>query len=183
MIGESPDDRVAAQEEPAKPLVVVMGVSGAGKSTVGEGLAKVLGVPFLDADQLHPQANIDKMASGIALGDADRWPWLAAVGRELATRQPVGCVVACSALRRVYRDVIREHAPTVTFLHLEGSAEILRSRMQGRFDHFMPPSLLETQLACLEPLEPGERGGAVNIDGSIDRVISTAAILVHRTHC
>ena len=146
-------------ERSARPLVVVMGVSGSGKSTVGALLAESLGAPFTDGDDLHPPANVAKMAAGIPLDDDDRWPWLAAVGRTLAGAGPAGLVVACSALKRVYRDAIRAEAPTVRFVELDSSPTLLAARMV-RPGHFMPPSLLASQLATLEPLaadEPGVR--------------------------
>ncbi|WP_421733921.1 gluconokinase [Cellulomonas sp.] len=141
--------------------VVVMGVSGCGKSTVGSLLADRLGVPFLDADSLHPPANLAKMAGGVPLTDADRWPWLRLVGSALAGA-PDGTVVACSALRRAYRDVLREAAPDVRFVHLVGTHAQLSARMSSREGHFMPASLLDTQLATLEPLEPDEQGIALD---------------------
>lgn len=137
--------------------VVVMGVSGCGKSTVGSLLADRLGVPFLDADSLHPPANLAKMAGGVPLTDADRWPWLRLVGAALAAAAD-GTVVACSALRRPYRDVLREAAPGVRFVHLVGTHSQLSARMTSREGHFMPASLLDTQMATLEPLGPDERG-------------------------
>jgi carbohydrate kinase (thermoresistant glucokinase family) len=143
-----------------RPLVVVMGVSGSGKSTVGAALAEALGTPFTDGDDLHPPANVAKMAAGIPLDDTDRWPWLAAVGRALADSGPAGLVVACSALKRVYRDAIRAEAPTVRFVELDNTPATLAARMAQRPGHFMPPSLLASQLALLEPLasdEPGVR--------------------------
>ncbi|WP_235518352.1 gluconokinase [Cellulomonas sp. Leaf334] len=137
--------------------VVVMGVSGCGKSTVGALLADRLGVPFLDADSLHPPENLAKMADGTPLDDADRRPWLRSVGRELAAF-PDGAVVACSALRRAYRDLLRDTVPGLRFVHLVGTREQLAARMRDRAGHFMPVSLLDTQLATLEPLGADEPG-------------------------
>lgn len=128
-----------------------MGVSGSGKSTVGAAIAERLGLPFVDGDDLHPVANVAKMAAGIPLEDADRWPWLDAVGERLAT-SPV--VVACSALRRVYRDRLRAAAPSARFVLLDGTPQLLAARMTARTvtdpEHFMPPALLTSQLATLE---------------------------------
>lgn len=146
----------------ARPRVVVMGVSGCGKSTVGSLLAVGLGVPFLDADALHPPANVATMAAGTPLTDADRLPWLRRVGTELAAA-PEGVVVACSALRRSYRDLLRGEAPDVRFVHLVGTREQLAARMTARLDHFMPASLLDSQLAALEPLGPDEAGLVLDV--------------------
>ena len=146
-----------------KPLLVVMGVSGSGKTTVGIALAAALGVPFRDADDLHPAANVAKMAAGIALTDDDRMPWLALVGAELAVA-PDGLVIACSALKKTYRRAILAAAPSVRFVFLDGSRELLESRVQLRVGHFMPASLLDSQLATLEPLAPGEPGVRVSLD-------------------
>ena len=154
------------------PRVVVMGVSGCGKSTVGALLAARLGVPFVDADDLHPQSNVAKMAAGVPLTDEDRWPWLRLVGQSLADA-PAGEVVACSALRRAYRDVLREAAPDVRFVHLAGTREQLASRLSHRLHHFMPATLLDTQLATLEA--PGDDEGAVVLD-----VSSTPAALAEQ---
>jgi carbohydrate kinase (thermoresistant glucokinase family) len=146
-----------------KHLIVVMGVSGSGKTTVGIALAAALGVPFRDADDLHPTANVEKMAAGIALTDDDRMPWLALVGAELAAA-PDGMVMACSALKRAYREAILAAAPAVHLAFLDGSRELLESRMQHRHGHFMPASLLDSQLATLEPLAADEPGVTVFLD-------------------
>jgi carbohydrate kinase (thermoresistant glucokinase family) len=160
------------------PLVCVMGVSAAGKSTVGSALAEVLGVTFVDADDLHSDANRTKMASGVALTDDDRGPWLDAVGARFAAARPAGLVVACSALRRDYRDRIRAVAPDVVFVHLDGSRELLAARAAARTDHFMPPALLESQLATLEPLEADEAGLVVDVAvPPADLVVDVAARL------
>jgi gluconokinase len=139
--------------------VVVMGVSGSGKSTVGAVLAERLGLAFLDADSLHPASNVAKMARGEPLTDEERWPWLAETGAWLAGTRGV---VACSALRRSYRDELRSHCPDLVVLHLEASKELLAQRLAERSGHFMPASLLESQLATLEPLESDERGVTVS---------------------
>ncbi|WP_228479770.1 gluconokinase [Microbacterium abyssi] len=145
------------------PLICVMGVSAAGKSTVGIALAETLGVPFLDADSLHSDVNRTKMNAGTPLTDDDRWPWLDTVGGRFAAAE-TGLVMACSALRRVYRDRIRAAAPDVVFVHLTGSRELLLSRAEARTDHFMPASLLDSQLITLEDLETDEAGLEVTVD-------------------
>ncbi|MGV0655925.1 gluconokinase [Mycolicibacterium thermoresistibile] len=152
------------------PGIVVMGVSGCGKSTVGAALARRLGVPFADADDFHPPANIAKMASGRPLDDPDRLPWLEAVGRWSAG-QPGGAVVACSALRRSYRDRLRRHRGDLVFLHLTGEPEVIARRQAGRTGHFMPSSLLRSQFDTLEPLQPDEPGATVDVDRSVDAIV------------
>ncbi len=155
-----------------------MGVSGSGKSTIGALVADALGVAFVDGDALHPLANVQKMAAGTPLTDDDRRPWLAKVGRVLADAEGTGLVVACSALKRAYRDAIRAEAPGAIFLLLNGSREVLSGRLEGRTGHFMPPSLLDSQLATLEPLQPDERSVVVDIGASIELVVTAAVAAV-----
>ncbi|UEL28119.1 gluconokinase [Pseudarthrobacter sp. L1SW] len=150
--------------------IVVMGVSGSGKSTVGAALAARLGARFKDADDLHPLPNVEKMATGTPLTDEDRWPWLRLVGAELAAEHPHGIVVACSALKRAYRDAIRAAAPSTRFILLTVDPSVLKERLVQRPGHFMPPSLLTSQLETLEALETAEAGMAVTSEGGIEAV-------------
>jgi gluconokinase len=160
-------------DTPPAPLVVVMGVAGSGKTTVGIALAKRLSVEYGEADDFHPQRNIDKMSAGQALDDGDRRPWLQAIGDWLADHQDSGAVATCSALKRSYRDLLRSHAPETVFLHLFGDEALLAQRMTGRKGHFMPASLLASQLATLEPLQPDEAGMAVDIRASANEIVSS----------
>ncbi|GGO72047.1 gluconokinase [Nocardioides deserti] len=154
-------------------LLVVMGVSGSGKSTIGAALSQRLRVPFADADDLHPEANVAKMARGEPLDDSDRWPWLEAVGRWLADRAAAGTggVMSCSALKRSYRDQLRHHASETTFVLLEGGRDIIERRQASRPGHFMPPSLLTSQFSTLEPLEPDEDGVVLEVDQGVDAIV------------
>ena len=149
-----------------------MGVTGSGKSTVGSALAQRLRVPFLDADTLHPPANIAKMTTGEPLNDDDRYPWLEKVGEWLAGHR-TGGVVSCSALKRKYRDQLRVHCPRVEFLHLSGSPELINRRMSARTGHFMPAALLRSQFDTLEPLGADESGVTVDIGHDVDAIIDT----------
>ncbi|WP_241245757.1 gluconokinase [Microbacterium sp. 4R-513] len=150
--------------------LVVMGVSGSGKSTVAALVAERAGAAFIDADDLHPESNVQKMAAGIPLTDEDRMPWLARVGEVIADHSGERVVVACSALKRVYRDAIRERAGSVLFAELDGTRELLAQRMGGRQQHFMPLGLLDSQLATLESLQPDEEGLRVDIAREPDRI-------------
>jgi gluconokinase len=157
--------------------IIIMGVSGCGKSSVGEGLALRLGIPFRDGDDLHPPANVAKMRAGVPLTDDDRWPWLDRVAKVLAMDAPV--VVGCSALRCAYRDRLRAQAGgPVRFIHLTGSREVIATRMAARSGHYMPPSLLDSQFAALE--SPGrDEALSIDIDQPLDAIIAAAAEGVH----
>jgi gluconokinase len=154
--------------------IVVMGVSGSGKTTIGQLLAARLNLPFNDGDKLHSAENIAIMSAGKALSDSDRLPWLRSVG-ELIQRAHVqgeSSVVACSALKRAYRDVLRVFVPEIFFIFLDGSSEVVQERILGRNHEFMPPSLLASQLADLEPLEMDELGMRVDITLTPEEIVS-----------
>lgn len=144
-------------------ILIVMGVSGCGKTTMGEMLAARLNCDFADADSFHSQANKDKMHKGIPLTDEDRWPWLNAIRASVEQKQAVGGshVYACSALKQVYRDILRKGDKDVTFVYLKGSVELLQERIKTRKGHFFDPALLQSQLDTLEPPGPDE---AIEVD-------------------
>ena len=156
--------------------IVVMGVSGCGKTTVGERLAAVLGWPFDEGDSFHPAANVAKMSAGVPLDDADRWPWLAILAARIGEKEAAGTssLVSCSALRHSYRDVLRGGAPRVRFLHLHGSRAVLGARLAARRAHFFPPALLDSQFAALEPLGPDEDGVVVDVALDTDAQVASA---------
>jgi gluconokinase len=158
--------------------LVLMGVSGAGKSTVAAALVARTGWAFAEGDDLHPEANRERMAAGIPLTDDDRWPWLHRIAAWIGTCEAAGrdAVVTCSALRRAYRDVLREAHPSVRFVHLELGDAAVAERLAHRRGHYMPASLLQSQLDALEPLEPDEPGLTVDGTGTpeavVDRVVA-----------
>ena len=165
------------------PLVVVMGVSGCGKSTVGKLLARRLATDFLEGDDLHPPRNVERMAAGIALTDDDRRDWLLQIAQQLADARAGrhGLVVACSALKRSYRELLGSASPGLAFVHLHGSVAVLEARLTARTDHFMPPSLLASQLATLEP--PGSDERAVTLDAALPASeIAASAVAWLTTH-
>jgi gluconokinase len=158
----------ARVERSEKPVAIVMGVSGCGKTFVGEKLATAVDVPFIEGDKFHPPENIALMSSGKPLDDAHRAGWLDAIGRKLAemAEEGGGAVAACSALKRIYRDRLRRHCPSVVFLHLAVDKETARDRVSGRKGHFMPASLIDSQFADLQPLQRDEPG--LTLDGTED---------------
>jgi gluconokinase len=159
------------------PVLVLMGVSGAGKSSVAALLAGRLGRQFAEGDDMHPQANIDKMAAGHALDDADRWPWLDLVAAWIREHVAAGegGIVTCSALKRRYRDVLR--GPGVLFVYLTSSKEQIAQRLLARHGHFMPPALLDSQFADLEPPGPDENALSIEVSGTAEQ--TAAQILAH----
>ena len=161
-----------------KPLIVVMGVAGSGKTTIAAGLAEKLGVPFVEGDSLHPAANVKKMASGIPLTDEDRWPWLRAIGERMEVERVTGhgVVVSCSALKHIYRDCLRKEVHgKVQFILLDGSRELIGDRMKQRKGHFMPPALLDSQFATLERPTPDEHAVILDISHTVPALLAEAA--------
>jgi len=153
--------------------LIVMGVSGAGKSTIGEKLAERLGWKFEDGDRFHPPSNVAKMSAGQPLTDEDRWPWLRAIADEIERVCEAGehAVIASSALKRAYRDVLVHGRPDVRIIYLDGTQELIASRLALRKNHFMPPGLLESQFKTLEPPDASENPVTVSIDGSVETVV------------
>lgn len=160
---------------PATQHVVVMGVSGSGKSTVGAALAAALHWRFIEGDDYHPAENVARMSSGTPLTDADRMPWLASLAAEIARADAAGTcsVTGCSALKRPYRDMLRQAAGRVRFVHIDGTREALAARLD-RPGHFFPGALLESQLAALEPLAPDEDGTVIALDLPVSRQVEAA---------
>ncbi|MGW3666339.1 gluconokinase [Streptomyces sp. NPDC005141] len=162
------------QHSPTPHVVVVMGVAGTGKTTIGPLLAARLGVPYAEGDDFHPQANIAKMTAGTPLTDEDRRPWLDSIGRWAHDRAGLGGVVSSSALKRSYRDRLRAAAPGVLFVHLTGDRELIENRMSHREGHFMPTALLDSQFATLQPLAADEAGVRVDVSGGPDEITERA---------
>lgn len=159
--------------------VVVMGVAGTGKSSVAVPTAQRCDAVFLEADDFHPAANVEKMSAGIALTDEDRWPWLDALVDAIRAARAEGrpVVMTCSALRRSYRDRLRDADPDLLFLHLSGDRTVIQARMEGR-SHFMPTALLDSQFETLEPLDPDERSIALDIAQPLAAVIDDATTAI-----
>jgi gluconokinase len=157
----------------APTTIVVMGVSGSGKSTVAVGLVDRLGWEFAEGDDFHPRENVEKMRSGRPLDDDDRWPWLRTLAAWIGEHERAGksVVVTCSALKRSYRDLLCDGHPSVWFAHVTTDADLLRERVEGRTGHYMPSSLLESQLATLQPLQDDEPGASIPGEGSPDDVV------------
>jgi gluconokinase len=190
MTGDVTGDQQAATEdaevapEGGTPLdlrsgtrhVVVMGVSGSGKTTVAHGIAAATNLLFAEADDFHSRANVEKMRAGTPLTDEDRWPWLHDLAAWMAERAAEGrsTVIACSALRRVYRDVLASGPPTIDFVHLDGRVDVIRERMAARSGHYMPASLLDSQVSTLEPLQPDESGIELDVALSPEELVAQA---------
>ena len=159
---------------PAYPPMIVMGVSGSGKSTVGQKLAAQLDLVFIDGDDLHPKSNKDKMAAGHPLNDEDRHPWLEIIGKKLAESVAFGtpAIIACSALKHSYRDLLRTQAPSTLFVHLTGTPELIQHRLDERSHEYMPPTLLASQLNTLEAITADEAAIEVNVELSPDAIVA-----------
>ena len=160
-----------ANETPC--ALVVMGVSGSGKSTIAEHLAARLGWRYVDGDLFHPPANVAKMSAGYPLTDEDRWPWLRTIAAEIDRLAAAGtrAVVACSALKPAYRDILVHGRDDVRIVFLDGTKDLIAKRLAARKGHFMPPGLLDSQFKTLEPPQPSERPITVSIDASVDGIV------------
>ncbi|MFJ4921486.1 gluconokinase [Streptomyces sp. NPDC088725] len=161
-------------------VVVVMGVAGTGKTTIGPLVAAALNVPYAEGDDFHPPENVAKMSAGTPLDDADRLPWLDAIGAWAHGRAGQGGVVASSALKRAYRDRLRDAAPDTVFLHLTGDRPLIERRMAERKGHFMPTALLDSQFATLQPLEDDETGVSVDVSGTPEEITERAVAALRR---
>jgi gluconokinase len=157
-------------------IIVVMGVCGCGKSSVGQAIAERLGWTYIEGDDLHPASNKAKMAAGMPLDDDDRWPWLDRIADKARAIDSEGrsVVVACSALKRVYRERLRHAGADVRFIHLRGDRDLIHARMAARQDHFMPPGLLESQLATLEPPAAAEQAIVLDITHPVAQIAEKA---------
>jgi carbohydrate kinase (thermoresistant glucokinase family) len=163
--------------------IVIMGVSGAGKSTVGRITAAELGCPFRDADGFHPPANIEKMSRGEPLDDEDRWPWLSAIAAWIAEHRAAGtlCVVTCSALKRAYRDIVtNRQSADVRLVYLKGDFALIEARLKARHGHFMPAALLRSQFAALEEPDADEHAITVSVDATPDEIAGEVLKQLHR---
>jgi gluconokinase len=159
---------------PATTSIVVMGVSGSGKTSAARELTRQLGWEYIEGDDLHPEANVAKMAGGTPLDDEDRWPWLRRIAEVIGEHEAAGIslVLTCSALKRSYRDLLRDGHPSVWFAHVDVTREVLAERLAKRQGHFMPPSLLDSQLATLERLGADEPGGVIPGDAPLDQTVT-----------
>ncbi|MFG2164599.1 gluconokinase [Micromonospora chersina] len=167
-------------ERPPTRHVVVMGVSGAGKTTVARGISELTGLRFAEADEFHTEAHVAQMRAGVPLTDADRWPWLRALAWWMADRhaEGVSTVLTCSALKRAYRDVLRQGPADVEFLHLDGAAQLIRDRLDRRVGHYMPASLFDSQRAILEHLGPDEAGVVLEVAAPPEELVRRAVDLL-----
>jgi gluconokinase len=164
----------SAPSIPATTSIVVMGVTGSGKTSAAQELTRQLGWVYIEGDDLHPEANVAKMAAGIPLDDEDRWPWLREIAAVIGTHEASGTsiVITCSALKRAYRDLLRDGHPSVWFAHVDVTREVLAERLAQRKGHFMPPSLLDSQLATLERLGEDEPGDVIAGDAPLPETVA-----------
>lgn len=176
----SSEQHTTVHAAPSPRHIVVMGVSGSGKTTLARILADDLGLPMAEADEFHPPENIAKMSSGAPLTDADRWPWLQRLESWMSAHWRTGCIITCSALRRSYRDVLREAEGDVVFLHVAVETPLLSTRLKHRSGHFMPPELLDSQLASLEPLHPDEDGITLSNDATVGQLVAAAKSFIQQ---
>jgi gluconokinase len=162
-----------AGERPQATSVVVMGVSGSGKSTIAAGLVQRLGWEFAEGDDFHPPENVEKMRAGIGLTDEDRWPWLRRLAEWIGEHERAGtsCIITCSALKRTYRDLLCDGHPSTWYVHVFADPDLIKDRMEHRSGHYMPVSLLDSQLATLEPLGDDEPGVRISGAGSPETVL------------
>jgi gluconokinase len=168
-------EAVSAAATHANPIVVVMGVASSGKSSIGRALAERCGFPFVEGDDLHPTANVERMSKGIPLDDSHRKDWLAKIAEIIADADAsIGMVVTCSALKRSYRDQLAAASDRVVFLHLTGNRGLIEARMAHRRGHFMPTSLLDSQFGDLEPPQPDEHAITLDVTEGIDDLVGLA---------
>ena len=165
------------QASPDISAIIVMGVSGSGKSTIAAALAEHIGFDCQDGDAYHPASNVAKMQGGIPLTDDDRWPWLKAIADDIDRRATAShpFVVSCSALKRAYRDVLVHGRPDVRLVYLKGTRDLIAERLTLRKGHFMPPSLLDSQFATIEEPMPDENVVVVDIDAPVERIVTAIA--------
>jgi gluconokinase len=167
---------------PATTSIVVMGVSGSGKTSAARELTRQLGWEYIEGDDLHPEANVAKMAAGHPLDDEDRWPWLRRIADVIGEHEAAGTslVLTCSALKRSYRDLLRDGHPSVWFAHMQVSQQVLADRLAQRKGHYMPPSLLDSQLATLEPLAEDEPGDVIAGDAPLEESVGELLVDLRR---
>ena len=167
---------------PTTTSIVVMGASGSGKTSVAAELTRQLGWEYIEGDDLHPKANVDKMASGHPLDDEDRWPWLRRIAEVIGEHEAAGTsvVITCSALKRSYRDLLCAGHPSVWFAHVDVDRDVLTDRLAHRKGHYMPPSLLDSQLATLERLGEDEPGDVIDGDGPLEQTVAELVGDLHR---
>lgn len=173
---------MSADQSSAFCALIIMGVSGSGKSTIANALGQNLGWIVEDADQFHPESNVKKMSAGIPLTDDDRWPWLRAIAAEIARKRAssTSVIVACSALKRAYRDVLVQGHRDTRIVYLRGRKDLIAERLAARKNHFMPPGLLDSQFRTLEEPSGDEHPLVVGIDASVDQIADRVVALLEQ---